>query len=74
MPFKQVLIALWSFSKSIATKCVPLNNERCLIRPTIIDLNPVELNYYLFAISLAKCSQNVSPVDDLSTKIFFPSK
>ena len=27
-----------------------------MVRPTGIDLNPVELNYYPFMISLDKCS------------------
>ena len=41
---KQVFIALLSFSKSLATKSVSLNNEPCMIRPFLIDLNPAELN------------------------------
>ena len=44
-PIKQVLIALLSFIGSLATKYVSLNNEPCIIRPTLIDLNPVELNH-----------------------------
>ena len=27
-----------------------------MVRPTLIDLNPVELKYYPFMISLDKCS------------------
>ena len=54
---KRVFInALLSFSGSLATKCMSLNNEPCVIRPNLIDLNPVELNYYSFIISLDKCS------------------
>ena len=56
---KQVFIALLSFSGSLTTKCVSLNNEPCMIRPTLIDLNPVELNYYPFLISLDKCREVV---------------
>ena len=41
---KQVFIVLSSFSESLATKCVSLNNKPCVIRPILIDLNPVELN------------------------------
>ena len=37
------LIGLLSFSEFLATKCVSLNNEPCMIRPFLIDLNPVEL-------------------------------
>ena len=37
---KQVLIALLSVTGSLVTKCVSLNTEPCMVRPTIIDLNP----------------------------------
>ena len=49
---KQVFIALLSFGESLATKCVSLNNEPCMIRPTLIELNTVERNCYPFMISL----------------------
>ena len=45
-----------------------------MIRPTVIDLNPVELNYYLFMISLNIYSGSYNSVDDLSTYICIPSK
>ena len=38
------------------TNCLFLNGEPCMVRPTIIDMNPVELKYYPFMISLNKCS------------------
>ena len=40
-----------------------LNDEPCIVRPTLIDLNPVELKYYLFIVSLYKCNEscNVLP-------------
>ena len=31
-----------------------LNNEKCEIRPTIIDLNPAELKYYPYIVTLNK--------------------
>ena len=52
---KQVFIVLLSFRSSLArdrTKCVSLNDEPCMIRPTYNDLNPVALKYYPFMISL----------------------
>ena len=33
-----------------------LNDEPCIVRPTLIDLNPAELKYYQFTISLNKCT------------------
>ena len=37
------LTGLLSFTDILATKCVSLNNEPCIIRPFLIDLNPAEL-------------------------------
>ena len=67
-----MLIAFLSFSESLATKFVSLNNEPCTIRPTVIDLNPIELNYYPFMINLDKCNGTCNGVDSLSTKICIP--
>ena len=53
---------------------MPLSNEPCIIRLTFIDLNPFELNHYPFMISLGKCNGNCNVVNDLSTKIYVPSK
>ena len=51
---KQVSIVLLrlSFSEFLVTKCVSLNDELCLVRPTHIDLNPT------FTISLDKCNES----------------
>ena len=40
----KLFIVLLSFSSSIATKFLFLSYEACMVRPTFIDLNPVELN------------------------------
>ena len=45
-----------------------------MVRPTFIDLNPVELNYYPFMVSLGKYSWSCNSADDLSTKICILSK
>ena len=52
------------------TKCVSLNDELCVIRPALIDMNPVELKYP-FTVSLDKCSGSCNI---LSPKIFVPEK
>ena len=66
---KQVFIAFLSFDKSLAIKCVSLNNELCMIRPSLIDLNPVGPSYYPFIISLDKWNGSCNVVDHLYTKI-----
>ena len=44
-----------------------LNNEPCINRTTIIDLNPIELNPLI--ISQDKRNGSCNAVDDVSTKI-----
>ena len=68
---KQVSIILLNFSKSLATKCLSLNDEPCMIRPTLIDLNPVEFKYYPLMISLDTCSGTCNV---LSPKICVPKE
>ena len=65
-----MFIVLLSFSKSLATKCLSLNDEPHLIIPALIDLNPVELKYYPFVINSDKCIGNCNNV--LSPKICVP--
>ena len=45
-----------------------------MVRPTRIDLNLIELNYYPVMISLDKCNGSCNVVDNLSTKICVPSE
>ena len=61
--FKQVFIALLSFSGSVSIKCMSLNNESCVIRPALINLISFELNHYLFMISLGKYNGNCNTVE-----------
>ena len=49
---KQVFTALLSFRESLVTKCLSLDDEPCMVRPTLIDLKPAELKFYSFMIIL----------------------
>ena len=51
-----------------------LINEPYMIRPTLTDLNPIQLNYYIFMISLDKCNGSCNVIDDLPTKLCVPNK
>ena len=66
-----LFIVLLCFSSSLATKCLFLNYEPCMVRPTLIDLNLVELKYYPFMISL---NEYTGDCNILSPKICVPKK
>ena len=59
---------LLSFSISLATKRMSLNNEPCITRPFLIDINSVKFKRYPFMINLDKWSRSCNAVDNLSTK------
>ena len=49
-----LFIVLLHFSESLARdrkKCLFLNDELCMVKPTIVDMNPVEFKCYPFMIS-----------------------
>ena len=48
-----------------------LNDEPCIIRLTLVDLNSVELKYYPFMISLDKCTRSCNV---LSPKLCVPKE
>ena len=54
---KQLFTGLLSFSSSLThdqTKFTSLNDEPCMIKSTLINLNLIDLKYYLFKIILDK--------------------
>ena len=69
-----MVILLLGFSRPLATKFVSLDNKPGVIRHTLINLNPVELNYYPFIISLGKCNGICNVANDVSMKICVPSE
>ena len=48
-----------------------LNDKTCMVRPTLIDSNPIELKYCPFMISLDKCNGSCNV---LSSKTCVPKK
>ena len=75
---KKVFIVLLSFSGSLATKCIALNNQTCFTRPTLIDLNSDEnnqgLHRYPFIVNLDRRNGSCNTHDDLLIRIFVPNK
>ena len=45
-----------------------------MIKPTLIDLNPVELNYYPSMISLDNYKGCCNAVDNFSTELYVPDE
>ena len=71
MIFGFIALLISSARVTDLTKCLFLNDEPCMVRPTIIDMNPVELKFYPFMVSLNKCTGSCNV---LSPKIHVQKK
>lgn len=56
----------WIAKVSDSTKYIFLNNEPCLVKPTLVDLDLNELHiiHYLFIISLARCNGTYNTLEN----------
>ena len=50
-----------------------LNNEPCLAKPNLSDLNPNKLHYYTFIVSLDRCNGSCNTLDDSFRRIYVPN-
>ena len=60
------------------TKCVSLRNQKCMIQPTLINLQPnecsQEFHCYPFSFKLDRCVGSRNTLNDLSNKVCIPNK
>ena len=49
---------------SMSVNCISMNNQSCIVRPTLIDLNPDEIYYYQFIISINRCHGRCNTTKD----------
>ena len=59
-------------------KCISLSNEKCVSKPTLINLYPnqysQELHYYPFTVNVDRCVASCSNLNNLSNKVCIPIK
>ena len=74
--FMELLISV--VKASIHTKCVSLSNHKCMIRSTLIHLNPnesgQEFHYSPFPVKLHRCVGSCNTLNHFSNKVCVPNK
>ena len=55
-------------------KFLSISHQPCQYRPTIVDINSNKTLYYLFSVSVSKCSGSCNTIDDPYAQIFVPNK
>ena len=72
------LLASVAVNASSHTKYVSLNNQKCEIQPTLINLHPNEytqqLYYYPFTVKLDRCVGSCNILNDLLNEVCIPNK
>ena len=51
-----------------------MNNQPCMVRQMLINLNPDELHYYPFIISMIRCNESCNTIGDLFDRVCVPNK
>ena len=66
-------LSVLSSSVTGALNCVSMNNEKCKVRPKIVDINSNNPMFYPFSsIKVNKCSGNCNNINDPYAKICVP--
>ena len=71
---KVFVLGLNVLSSSItgALNCVSMNNQKCKVRPKIVDINSNSPMFYPFNIKVNKCSGNCNNINNPYAKICVP--
>ena len=67
-------LVLFCYDGALFIKCVSMNNQPCLVRPTLIDLNPDKHHYYPFIVSMSRCDGSCNTLEDPFGRICIPNK
>ena len=74
---KQIFIlAIMFFSCNSSSvnslKCISMNNQKCKVRPEIVNVNSDESVFYPFSIKTSKCSGTCNNINDPYAKMCVP--
>ena len=67
------VIMLSSILSSInSLKCILMNNQKCKVRPEIVNVNSKETIFYPYSIRTSKCSGSCNNINDPYAKMCVP--
>ena len=64
-----MIINFFSIATSIGLECVSKVNQKCMLRPKIIDVNKNEHVFYLYSIKVNKGSGSCNTINDPFAKL-----
>ena len=75
MKIFSLLISLFSIIKTKALECMSVVNQKCILRPEILDVNEGigEALFYTYNVLVNKCSGSCNTLDDPMSRICVPN-
>ena len=70
---KKVLVAAMPFFSCNSLKFVSMNNQKCKVRPGIINVNSNKPSFYLYSIEVNKCSGSCKNINNPYAKLCIPN-
>ena len=69
---KLILISAMFFGCVSSLKCISMNNQKCKVRPQIVNVNSKESVFFPFSIKISKCSGSRNNINDPYAKLHGP--
>ena len=63
---------LSSLVSTVPLSCISMNNQACIVRPEIVNVNSNEAAFYPFSIKTSKCNGSCNNINDPYAKICVP--
>ena len=70
VPAKMFFVCNLSSENSL--QCISMNNQKCKVRPEILNVNSNEPVFYPFSYKTSKCSGSCNNINDPYTKLIVP--
>ena len=70
--FISALMYFGNLSNVNSLECVSIKNQKCKVRPEIVDINKNNPTFYSFSIEINKCSGNCYNIKDPYARICVP--
>ena len=65
-------LTVLSSSITSALNCVSIRNQKCKVRPKIVDVSSNNPTFYPFSVKINRCSGNCNTINDPYAKICVP--
>ena len=73
---KQIPISAMMFFSSLSSvnslECISMKNQKCKVKPEIIDINSNDPIFFPFSIKINKCSDNCNNINNPYARICVP--